>query len=172
MVTEVIEQAQGIAALGINLKALGFQVVNFIILLVILKVVAYKPILSMLERRRKTIEDSLDKAKQIEETHAKLEEKSQTILDKAKADADKLVKQAKEVGESVKNELVEEAKRQQQQLVEQTKSQIESEKLKMLDEAKKELGYLVVSAASKVIEKNLDQKSNEKLVASAIGELE
>lgn len=171
--TQVHEVAPtGIAALGINTNALAFQVVNFVILLVILKVVAYKPIIAMLENRRIRIEESLEKAKQIEETHAKLEEKSQAILTKAKVQSEQIIKEAKEVGESVKTDLIDAAKKQQEAIVEQTKNQIESEKEKMITDAKKELGYLVVKAASRVIEKNIDTKANQKLVATTIGEIE
>lgn len=162
----------GIAALGINGKALVFQIVNFLILLVILKVIAYKPIIAMLERRRKTIEESLQKAKEIEDTHLMLQEKTQAILQKAKTQADKVVNQAKEVGESVKKELIEQSKRQQEQIMEQAKGQIALEKEAMIHEAKKELGYVVMAAASRVIEANIDTKRNEKLVSKVMRGME
>lgn len=162
----------GIAALGLDLKALIFQIINFSLLLIILRLVAYKPILAMLERRRKTIEESLEKAKAIEEQEAKLQEKTQAILRQARVEATQIVKDAKQAGELLKNELSAEGKRQQEAIIAQTKQQIELEKQNMLTDAKRQLKYLVIAATAKVIEQKIDRENNEKLVTKTIKEIE
>src|SRR3990167_10277133 len=78
----------GIGAIGIDGKALLFQIINFAILLVILRSVAYKPILKALERRRKTIENSLKQAKEIEAANQALAGKQEKLLAKARSEAD------------------------------------------------------------------------------------
>lgn len=161
----------GIAALGLDAKALLFQVINFLLLLVILRIVAYKPILKILERRRKTIEESLDKARVIEEKETQLQEKTEKILKHAQDKASAIIKDAKTTGVELKTQLVEQGKLQQRQLLDQTAKQIESEKQKMLQEAKKELGYLAIAIAGKVIEEKLDEKTNERFVEKTLKEL-
>lgn len=164
-------ESTGIAALGLDAKALLFQVVNFLLLLVVLRVFAYKPILQTLERRRKTIEESLEKAKAIEESELKLREKIGATLKKTQDQAQKTLAQAKQTGESIKSQLIEQGKVQQQKLVDETAAQLAFEKERMISGAKKELIGLVAAATAKVIEIKLDEAKNNDFVTKTLKEL-
>ena len=77
--------------LGINLTVLAAQIFNFILLFLILRGVAYKPMLKFLDGRREKIAKGLEDARKAEERLANIEKDYQSRMDAARADAQKMV---------------------------------------------------------------------------------
>ncbi|MBI2040354.1 F0F1 ATP synthase subunit B [Candidatus Microgenomates bacterium] len=100
---------------GINPILLAAQVVNFLILLFILKKFLYGPILKLLNERKKRIEDSLKNAEEIERKLLLTEEEKEKILAKTALEAQKLMDETKKEIEIMK----EEGKAQAEQLASQ-----------------------------------------------------
>jgi F-type H+-transporting ATPase subunit b len=98
-------------ALGLDIKLLVAQIINFGILYFVLKKLLYKPILKLLDDRKKAIERSLDNSKKIEEELSKLEVKKASIIttvqNEAKKDKEKLIVLAQEE----KRKIIDEAKK-------------------------------------------------------------
>lgn len=158
---------QGLGALGINLPALLFELVNFGILYWILKRYAYKPIVDMLERRRKQIEDSLKAAEEALAERAALGKERQEIIAKAKAHAADIVAEARGEAEKQKNAIIADAESSADHIMEQAKRetdrQLATARTKLAGEARE----LVVAATSRLIDEKLDIKRDEKLVEKA-----
>lgn len=157
-----------ITNLGINGKLFIAQVINFLILLAVLYFFAYKPILGLLQKRTKKIEDSIKNAEKVEK---QLEQANVTFdrrVTEARTEAQKIIEQASEEAEKNRAETINKTKTKVEQLVEQAKVQINQEKSKMMREARGELAELVIAASSKVLERNLTDKDNEKLFTETI----
>jgi uncharacterized membrane protein YhiD involved in acid resistance len=82
------DSSSGISSLGINLKSFIFQLITFLIVLMILRRWVYPKLVATLEERRKTLEESLIQAKQTEEALQKAEARSAELLQKARVQAD------------------------------------------------------------------------------------
>ncbi len=164
-------EAQGLGALGINLPALIFEIINFAILFWILKRYAYKPILSALERRRKTIENSLKAAQEAQEERAAIDEQRVKIIAEAKAHGSEIVAQARAEAETKKNAIIGEAEQTAIHIVEQAKR----ETGRQLDVARKELAAearkLVIAATSRLLGEKLDEKRDAVLIDKAFNEV-
>jgi F-type H+-transporting ATPase subunit b len=72
--------------------------------------------------------------------------------------------EGRQVGESVRAQIVEETHQQQQQMLERARREIEAEKVNAVAEMRREAIDLAIAGAGKVIEKNLDEQSNRKIV--------
>jgi F-type H+-transporting ATPase subunit b len=156
------------AKLGIDWKLLIAQIINFLVLLFILYKFAYRPLLAMLDKRTKKIEQGL---KDAEVAHKKLEEseKKQTeILHKARVEAKDIVEKAREQAEKGRAEIVAESKVQSDKLIADARAQIEQEKQKTLSEIKSEIGGLVVAATEKIIEEKMDEKKDKELIEKSL----
>src|SRR3989338_681420 len=94
----------GIAALGINPSLLAIQVVNFLLLLVLLRWVLYRPILELLRKRRETIEQGLHKAEEAAQAAARAESQASQLLAEARGQANQIVDQARTDAETVATE--------------------------------------------------------------------
>ena len=147
---------------------LFWSVVAFLLLFVVLKKVAWGPIISALELREKEIKDALDAAAIAKEDAEKATSDYEKIKQEAHAEAQTILSEAKSVKEKMISNAVEEAKKKAEQETESALQSINAEKEKAVKEIKTAAVDLSIKVASKLIEKNLDSNDNRKLVSDAI----
>lgn len=157
---------------GIQPILLLAQIVNFVILLVLLKKFLYKPILKLLDERKNKIAQAEENAKKIQDEFDNLEQKQKEILSKASKEASILINDARTSAEAKSEKIVNEAKETAIQILDSVKKQSEQEKIKLYEEAKVELVSLVVKTTSKVVGKVLNEGEHQKLIKSALMEVE
>ena len=88
-------ESGGGSLLDVNPGLIIWTILTFLILLVILKKVAWKPILTALDNREKEIEDSLNRAEQAKEEAQKILEENQATLSKAEEESKKIIDQSR-----------------------------------------------------------------------------
>ena len=158
----------GLAALGISLPHLIFELINFAILFWLLKRYAYKPIVNALENRRKFIADSLAEADAARSERDKVVAERVEILEKARQHAAAIVTDARKEAEAKKNEIIADAESTADHIVEQAKRETD----RQLDEARKKLEQeareLVVSATSALINEKLDPEKDSALIEKSL----
>lgn len=170
MEQSLAEQTSGIAALGLDWKLFISQVVNFVILFILLRLFAYKPILRVLEQRRKTIEKSLQTAKLIEKREQELGEQESRRLQLAKEKADQIIDQTKQATETMRQHVLDEINRDRELARKRLDEEMRSLKEQTIEEAKKELASLVTAASLRVLGKVADRSLNEKIVQQSLKE--
>ncbi len=154
--------------LGLDVKLIVAQAVNFILLLIILHRVAYKPILSMLQKRADTIDKSLKQAKKIEEELQRTEENRKKEMKKAREEYRALIAEAEETGKRKKEEMAEEAIKKTREIVTKAKEEIRSEKEKSVMEARQEIADLAIEISKKIIGRNIDEEKEKELVKESL----
>jgi F-type H+-transporting ATPase subunit b len=154
--------------LGIDWKLLIAQIVNFLVLLFILWKFAYGPVLAMLEKRQKKIEQGLKDADEAHKKLAESEEKQKEILRKARTEAKDIVEKAHQQAEKAKSEIAAESKVQAEKIITTAKMEIEQEKQKTIAEIKSEIGGIVIAATEKIIDEKIDGKKDKDLIEKAI----
>jgi F-type H+-transporting ATPase subunit b len=145
--------------------------VTFFVLFLILARLAWKPLLSAVENREKTISDSLKRAEDAKLQAQKLMEEQHKILAGAQEDIQKMIKENKEIAENIKNEIIEKARSEAQKLHERARADLERETEAAALQLKKQVVDLVIQAASGLIRENLDSKKNRALIDQYIKEL-
>ena len=151
-----------------HLGTIIWTLVTFLFVLVVLKATVWKPLLSALDEREKRISDALESAdKAREEAQSALSE-NQEKLAEAEEEAREIVRKSREEAEKVGQEIVEKARAEAQLTVDQARTSIETEKLAALTELRREVADLSVQAASTLIDANLDDEKNRKLVDDLI----
>jgi len=157
--------------LGIDAKLLIAQIVNFVLLLIILQYVAYKPILKMLKERTEKIDKSLKQALKIQEELKNTEETKFSEIKKAKEEAQKIVKEAHEAAEKKSLEAIEKTKEKTKEIVEKAKLEIKAEKDNTIREAKKEIVQLSIEIAKKVIGDSIDEENEKKSINETLSKI-
>jgi len=160
------------------LKSLGFefpkflwQVVNFLILLWILKKFAYKPILNMLDERKKSIEDAINNAETAKNEAEKLRKDYESRLAAAKQEAQEIIATATKFGEEMKNQIVTEAQNEAAKAIQRAQEEIAREKEQAVAALRDEVAVLAVLAAGKVLGKAITVEDHEKLVKEFVAEV-
>jgi F-type H+-transporting ATPase subunit b len=138
----------------------------FLVVWVILSRYAFKPITAAVEAREKALEDAIAAAKADREEAAKILAEHRRQIEAARGDAQKLIAEGRAVGDKLRAEMIEETRGQQQEMLERARREIEGEKVRAIAELRREAVDLAIAGASKVIEKNLDDESNRRIVES------
>ncbi|HEY4665890.1 MAG TPA: F0F1 ATP synthase subunit B [Anaerolineales bacterium] len=151
-------------ALGINLGYLIVQILNFAIIFVVLRVWVFRPIVSLLEKRRQTIAQGLEDARIAAEARANAEKEAEKLLAEAQAQANQLVRQATERAEQAAVELRAGADREAEERRKSAIAEGGQIKAQALGELRGQVAALAIAAAQKVIGETLDEKRQRRLI--------
>ena len=160
----------GLADLGINLPTLVAQIVNVVILLGLLYLVAYKPVIRMLDERSRRVKESMEQTAAIKEQAARAEEEVKKQLEAASREGQERIVQAVQIGEDVKQKAQQEARQEAETLIARARTEIQRERDEAIDELRKEVADLTILAAGKVIERSLDKKAHRELIDKVLEE--
>jgi F-type H+-transporting ATPase subunit b len=152
---------------GFDTKIFLSQVISFIIVALVLKRFAYKPILAVLEERRQRIQEGLLNAEKIKQQLAEAEQRHAEILAKANAQAQKMIDEARESAGIVAERKQQEAVAAAEQIMAKAREASAIEHERTMTELKRELGRLVVDTTAKVTGKVLTAEDQRRLQEEA-----
>jgi F-type H+-transporting ATPase subunit b len=139
------------------------QCISFLIVAIALKKLAYGPILKVLEERRQRIAEGLANADKIKAELARTEAMQREVLEKANAQANKLIEEARAAAARVQEQETQKAIAQAEQIVTKAREAAAIERSRMLTDLRKEVGTLVVHTTSQVIGKVLTAEDQQRL---------
>lgn len=142
--------------------------VVFILLVVLLKVFAWKPILNAVNQREVTIIDALNQAKLAKLEMAQLKEDNERILREARAERDGILKEAREMKDKIVNEAKESAKVEGEKMIAAARQSIETEKNAAMADIKNQIGSLSVSIAESILREKLDNNGAQNALVENI----
>lgn len=140
---------------------LFWMIVSFLIVWVILKKYAWKPIINALKNREKSIENALRLADKAKAEMAKLQSDNQKILAEARLERDKLIKEARETKEKIIEDAKSQAQEEIKKLMEGARLSIQNEKKAAIKEMKDQVALLSVQVAEKLIREKLSGVANQ-----------
>ena len=145
--------------------------VVFILLVILLKKFAWKPILTAVDKRNESIENALKAAEKAKEDIENLTADNERILNEAKLERDALLKEAREIKDKVIAEAKDKAKIEAEKILVSAKEQITNEKMAAITELKNQVAELSIEIAEKIIKSELQDLNKQKeLVTSAISD--
>ena len=148
------------------------QTIAFLLLLFLLGKFAWKPILSGLKEREETIENALASAEKAKEEMEALQSDNQKLLAEARAERDKILKEAIKVANTIKEEAREETGKISDKMIADAKAAIENEKKAALADVKTLVAKLSLEITEKVIRRELkDTKAQQALVDEYVKDL-
>jgi F-type H+-transporting ATPase subunit b len=166
------EEGGGASLLDPHIGTMFWTALTFVILLLLLRRFAWKPLLGAIEDRERTIRTDLEKAEEGRKEAEKLVDEHKALVAEARRDHAEAVAAGQRDAERLKEEILAEGRRQREQLLKQAEGQIEAE----MRQARKELrgiaADLSIQVAEKLLARNLDEPTQRKLVDDYLAELE
>jgi F-type H+-transporting ATPase subunit b len=156
--------------LGIDLASFIAQLVNFGILLVVLYLVAYKPILKMMDARSARIKESLEQAEEMKKQAEAAEVEFKKQIAEASKQGQAVIERASKTADEIRLRAMDEARGEAEALVSRAKADIHRERDEVIDELRKEFADLTILAAGKVIGKTLDKSAHRDLINQVLEE--
>jgi F-type H+-transporting ATPase subunit b len=142
-----------------------WMLLMFIIVLVVLKKFAWKPILNALDKREKSIEESLRSADRARKEMEQLKADNEKIIAQARVERDGMLKETKQLSEKILKEAREKAGVEAKRLIETAREQIENEKESAVTEIRNQVAELSVGIAEKILREKLkDGKQQKELI--------
>lgn len=160
----------GIDALGFNLPALLAQLVNFGLLLAVLSVLLYRPLLRVLDERKRRIHEGLEASEDAKRRLAETEEEAARRLAQARQDGQALIGQAQQASARIQEEARQQAQAQAEQLLERARNEIQLERDAAIADLRREFADLTITAAERVIRRSIDRRAHGDLIREVLAE--
>jgi F-type H+-transporting ATPase subunit b len=156
---------------GIDWPHLIAQTISFGIVCVVLYLLAYKPILRMLEARREQIAGGLANAQKIEAELARIHQERRVVLTAADAEGQRLIEEARAAAARVGAEETQKAVAAAELVLARAHEAAERDRALLLDDARREIGRLVVRTTAAVTGKILTAEDQRRLAEETASEL-
>jgi len=149
-----------------------WTIITFLGLLWGLKKIAWGPLLQALETRQNAIRKSLDDAQLAKQELERLNAESAQVIARARVEADAIITQSRADGERLREEIRQKARGEADLIVKNAERQIQLETSRALEQIRHEAVELSVMIASKIIQRNLTKEDNERLIDDALKQVE
>jgi F-type H+-transporting ATPase subunit b len=143
----------------------------FVALLLILRKMAWGPIITSLDEREKTIKDSLDQAAKIQAESLRITEEQNRILAAARQEANALMQSSRQAADDLRRKLEQSANEEKARIIASATAEIESSKRAAMAELKRTTADLSIRIAEKLIQASLDETKQRALVDQLINEV-
>lgn len=151
-------------ALGINLGLLVVQIIAFAIVFLTLNAWVYKPMLNMMDSRKKKIAQGLEDARVAAEARSHAEKEAQRIIAEAQAEAGKVVREATERAATASRDVKVQAEAEAAKAREAAMAEAEIERNRILGDLRGQVAALSIAAAQKLVGEALDEKRQHALI--------
>lgn len=149
-----------------------WTIVTFLVLLALLAKFAWRPLLNALEQRQDAIRKSLDDAQQAKQELERLQRESAQIIREARVEGESIISKTRADAERLRQEMKQKARAEADAVVKNAERQIQLETARALQQIRHEAVDLSVMIASKLIQRNLSKEDNEKLIEEALEQVE
>jgi F-type H+-transporting ATPase subunit b len=148
-----------------------WTIVTFVLLLIVLRKFAWKPLLAALHDRESSIRGTLEHAENTKAEAERILEENRAQLAKAGEEAKKVLAEGRALGEKLKNEIVEQANAQSRRMVDQARLEIERDKDAAIAQLRGEVATLALEAAGKILNETLDARKHKALIDESLSNL-
>ena len=150
--------------LGLNLWGFLVHVVNFIALLILLRLFLYPPILRMLDERQARIRESMERAEALRVESERAQQEVQRTLAEARSEGQRIIAQATEIADRLQRERQAAAEAEYQRILQRAQEDARREREQAFAELRDQIADLAVMAASRIIHRQLDPATQRQLV--------
>jgi F-type H+-transporting ATPase subunit b len=149
-----------------------WTILTFLVLLGLLAKFAWRPLLKALEGRQEAIKKSLEDADRAKEELARMQQESAKIIEQARVEADSILSRTRSDADRLREELKVRAKEEADTMIRNAEQQIQLQTRQALQQIRHEVGDIAVTIASKLLERNLTNEDNDRLIHDTLRQLE
>ena len=149
-----------------------WTILTFLVLLGLLAKFAWRPLLKALEARQEAIKKSLEDADRAKEELARMQQESAKIIEQARVESDSILSRTRSDADRLREELKVRAKEEADTMIRNAEQQIQLQTRQALQQIRHEVGDIAVTIASKLLERNLTNEDNDRLIRETLRQLE
>ncbi len=158
------------AELGLNVPSLVSYLINYIILLILLGVFAYRPLLNAIDGRVDSIRESLAAADQARAEVATSRSEIEEELNEARREGQRLLDQAREAADRFRDAEMARARQSAEEFSERAQADIARERDAAINEVRAAFGDLAITAAERIIRRSVDRQAHQEIIDQVLAE--
>ena len=159
-------------AFGVDLWKLGFQVLNFLLLIYLLNRFLFKRVMALIDERQARISQGLKDAEQAARDRELARAEREAAMDEARRESQAMIARATKIAEDSRNEIVAEAREQAERATERARAEITAEKERAMAEIRAQVADLALLAAGRLVRREMDEPTQRRLVEEFLDEVE
>ena len=159
-------------AFGVNLGALVFQIINFLLLLYLLNRFLFKRVFALLDERQARISKGLEDAAAAARDRELARAEREAAVAEARKEANEMIARANKIAEDTRNEILADARAEAEQATARAREEIVAEKDKAMAEIRGQVAELALAAAGKLVRRQMDDPTQRRLVEEFLAEVE
>jgi F-type H+-transporting ATPase subunit b len=157
--------------LDINPGLIIWTLITFVLLILLLSKLAWKPLLGALQAREQGIADALSQADEARKESERVLNENKAALAKANEETARLIAEGRIMAEQVKNDIIAKANENAKSLIAQAKDEINREKEAALIQLRSEVADLAIAVAEKIVDETLDGAKQKKFVDKVLQQM-
>jgi len=166
-----VKEDHDLEALGFDFRHIIAYLINFVILLVLLRAFAYKPIMEMLQKRKQAIADGLDEANKVKAEAEQERVKLQEEIEKARMSSQEEASKIAQATAGMRETILEEARKEAEEIKAKARTDVEAEREAMQAEMRRQLADLTVQLTQKMVRHSVDDAAHRELIGQFLTEL-
>jgi F-type H+-transporting ATPase subunit b len=156
----------------VNPGLMIWTIICFLVVLIVLKRVAFGPIQKMIDERRDRIQQAIAEADNAREEARQLLEEHRKLIGRAKAESEEILGEARRLADAQRDRVKQETEEDRQRRLEETRRQIDQATAQALGQIRDEVGKLSLLAAEKITRKSLTGADQQRLIDEALAEID
>lgn len=153
---------------GFDPKLLFAQIINFLVVLWVLKRFLYKPLLQTLKKRQETIQEGLNRAEKARILLEEIEKKEQKILQNAQKRAQQIIEESQNEGAEIRRQAEESAKKNAERIINEAKLKIEQDTKETEKRLTDHVSKIAIDYLQKAVSQLFDVKSQKEIMEKAM----
>lgn len=150
--------------LSVNPGLIIWTIIIFLLLLIVLSQIAWKPLIKALKNREDSIKNTIENAEKLNEEAKMIMEQNKKKLEEANSHSMSMINEAKNTANTIKDEIVNKANEEAKKITERANSEISHMKETALEDIKEQIVEIAIKAAEKILSENLDEKKHKKII--------
>jgi F-type H+-transporting ATPase subunit b len=159
-----------IEAFDVNWVGLGFQVLNFLLLLYLLNRFMFKPLLARMDERSTKLEKGLEDAEAAKRDRELARAEREAAVSEARKEAAEMIARANKIAEDTRNEILTDARTEAEKVTARAREEIVAEKERAMAELRSQVADLALDAAGKLVRSEMDGATQRRLVEEFLNE--
>lgn len=164
--------AEIIENLGLGVLEICFHTMNLLILIIVLRLLLFKPVMKMIENHKAKLNDIFEQNQKLNAEATEMKHKYDQLLVEMKEEVIKVSAEANEKAQAKSSEMIDGAKKQASAIVETAKKEVMAEKARLKNDFTSTVSSLAIEIAGKVLEREVNVSDNKKIIENCLNEWE
>ncbi|HEY8390707.1 MAG TPA: F0F1 ATP synthase subunit B [Clostridia bacterium] len=161
-----------IESLGLNWKEMLFYAINLIILIVAIRFLVYKPIKNIVDKRKEHLEFLFAENERLNKEALEMKKSHEKALQETRLEVARMTEEITKNAEQKSKEIISEAQKKASEIIQKATKEMEEEKARTINTCKQQIPTMSLDIAQKIIEREITDKDNQKLIDEALSDWE